>query len=150
MTTKDTKRHNGMILVIVAAALVLVVGGVGVFLLTRDGGTDDPNAAARQFVDAYQRGLNSSGRDANVADFEPVVCAANMPQLREVFSAKESPTEGAPQFRLSIKDVKTDGDKGSFTVDSEISVPGTDKQSAEEDFTLVKENGDWKVCGLSP
>jgi hypothetical protein len=149
MTTDDARRRNGRIMVIVAIALVVVVGGVGVFLLTRgDGGTDDPNRAAKSFVDVYQRGLNSAGRDVEAADFAPFVCAADMDGIKEAFSAKENPVEGQPRFTLSIKDVKTDGDQGSFTVTSEISAPGTDKTSDEENFGLVKENGDWRVCGL--
>lgn len=149
MTTEDARRRNGRILVIVAAALVIVVGGVGVFLLTRGGGgSADPNVAARSFVDAYQRGLNSSGRDVEAKDFEPFVCAADRPGIQEAFSAKENPAEGAPQFKLSVKDLKTDGDQGSFTVASQITTPGADSASADENFTLVKEDGDWRVCGI--
>jgi hypothetical protein len=148
VTVEDTRRRNGRILMIVAAVLVLAIGGLGAYLLSADSGTDDPNTAARQFVEVYQRGLNSSGRDVDVSDFEPVVCEANMQQLREVFSAKENPVEGAPQFRLSVKDVKTEGDKGSFTVATEITLPGADNQSTDENFALVKEDGTWRVCGL--
>jgi hypothetical protein len=150
VTTEDARRRrNGRILMIVAAALVVIVGGVGVFLLTRgNGGTDDPNKAAQSFVDAYQRGLNSSGRDVQVKDFEPFVCAADLDGIREAFSAKENPVDGAPRFKMSVKDVKTDGDHGSFTVTSEVTAPGTDKQSDEENFGLSKENGSWRVCGL--
>jgi hypothetical protein len=149
VTTEDTRRRNGRILVIVAIVLVLIVGGVGVFLLTRgNGGTDDPNAAVQKFVEVYQRGLNTSGRDVNVADFEPVVCNADMAGLREAFSAKEDPVQGTPQFKLSIKDLKTENDKGSFTISSEVTVPGAANESTDEQFGLVKENGNWRVCGL--
>jgi hypothetical protein len=143
-----SERRNGLIMAAVAGALVLAAGGVGVYLLS---GTDtgDPATAARQFVDVYQRGLNSAGRDVDVADFEAVVCESDMPQLREVFSAKENPVEGAPQFRLSVKNVNTDGDKGSFTVATEISVPGSDKQRTDDTFNLVKNTNGWRVCGLS-
>jgi hypothetical protein len=147
VTTEDTRRRNGRILMIVAAVLVLAIGGLGVYLLVSDDGTDDPNTAARTFVDVYQRGLNSSGRDVDIADFEPVVCAADMQQLREAFADKENLVEGAPQFRLSVKDLKTDGDNGSFTVATEITSPGDEEQTADENFTLVKEDGDWRVCG---
>ncbi|MBP2325655.1 hypothetical protein JOF56_006040 [Kibdelosporangium banguiense] len=149
MSTKDTRRRNGLILVTVAVVLVLVVAGVGVFLLSGNGSTDDPAEAAQEFTSLYQRGLNSSGRDVDVADFEPVVCAAVMPSMREAFSAKENPVEGAPQFKLSVKDVRTEGDKGSFTVISEITVPASEKQTTDEPFTLVLENGGWRVCGIS-
>jgi hypothetical protein len=149
VTTEDSRKRNGRILVIVAIALVVVVAGVGVFLLTRGpGGTDDPNAAAQKFAEIYQRGLNTSGRDVDVADFEPVVCKADMTGLREAFSAKEDPVEGAPQFKLSIKDLKTEADKGSFTINSEVSVPGAANDVSDEVFGLVKEDGSWRVCGL--
>jgi flagellar basal body-associated protein FliL len=149
LSTEEAKRRNGFILVIVAVVLVLIVAGVGVFLLTRGGSTDDPTEAAREFTTLYERGLNTSGRDVDVADFEPLVCAAVMPSMREAFSAKENPVEGAPQFKLSVKDVKTEGDKGSFTVTSEITTPGNDKETSDEPaFTLVLENGGWRVCGI--
>lgn len=148
MTTEDSRRRNGRVLVIAAIALVLVAGGVGVFLLTRGGGTDDPRSAAQKFVEAYQRGLNTSGRDVNIDDFEPVVCKADMTGLREAFSAKEEPVDGAPQFTLTIKELKTEADKGSFTINSEVSVPGADNDVSDEVFGLVKEDGDWRVCGL--
>ncbi len=151
MTNEEpSRRRNGRILVIVAIALVLVVGGVGVFLLTRgtSGGTDDPTAAAQRFTEVYQRGLNTSGRDVNVDDFAPVVCNADMAGLREAFSAKEDPVDGAPQFKLSVKNLKTENDKGSFTISSEVSVPGQDNDFSDEEFGLVKEDGSWRVCGL--
>lgn len=148
MTTEDSKRRNGLILMIVAGVLVLAVAGAGVFLLT-GGSSDDPGEVAAEFVDLYQRGLNSSGRDVDASEFEPVVCAQNMPGIRQVFAATGKPEDGMPKFALSIKDVKTDGDKGSFTVVSEITVPGTEKkESADETFGLVKQDGSWRVCGL--
>jgi hypothetical protein len=146
VTTKDNKRRNGLILLIVAGVLVLAVAGAGVFLLT--GGSDEPDDVAKEFVELYQRGLNSSGRDVDAGEFEPVVCAENMAGIREVFAATEKPVDGMPEFALSVKDVKTEGDKGSFTVLSEITVPGAEKQSADETFGLVKQNGSWRVCGL--
>jgi hypothetical protein len=149
VSTEEAKRRNGFILVIVAVVLVLVVAGVGVFLLTSGGSTDDPTEAAQEFTSLYERGLNTSGRDVDVADFEPVVCAAVMPSMREAFSAKENPVEGAPQFKLSVKDVRTEGDKGSFTVISEITSPGNEKQTSDEPFILVKENDSWRVCGIN-
>jgi hypothetical protein len=149
LSTEDAKRRNGFILVIAAVVLVLIVVGVGVFLLTRGGSTDDPTEAAQEFTALYERGLNTSGRDVDVADFEPVVCAAVMPSMREAFSAKENPVEGAPQFKLSVKDVRTEGDKGSFVVTSEISSPGSEKQTNDEPFVLMLENGGWRVCGIS-
>jgi hypothetical protein len=150
VTTEDSRRRNGRILVIAAIALVVVAAGVGIFLLTRGkaGGTDDPRAAAQKFVEIYQRGLNTSGRDVDVADFEPVVCKADMTGLREAFSAKEDPVDGNPRFTLSIKDLKTEADKGSFTINSEVSVPGAANDVSDEEFGLVKEDGDWRVCGL--
>lgn len=147
VTTKDAKRRNGFILMIVAGVLVLAVAGAGVFLLT-GGSSDDPDEVATEFVELYQRGLNSSGRDVDPGEFEPVVCAENMAGIREVFAATEKPVDGMPKFALSIKDVKTDGDKGTFTVVSEITVPGTEKQSADETFGLVEQDGSWRVCGL--
>lgn len=149
MTDDPKRRRNGRILVIAAAALVVVAGAVGVLLLTRgDGGTDDPNRAAQSFVEAYQRGLNSAGRDIAANDFAPFVCAADMDGIKEAFSVKENPTADEPQFKMSVKDVKTDGDKGSFTVTSQITAPGTQPTSEDESYSLVKENGSWKVCGL--
>jgi hypothetical protein len=147
-TDDEVKRRNGFLLIIGAVVALLVIVGAGVFLLmSGDGPTDDATEAAQEFTSLYERGLNSVGRDIDADDFEPVVCAAVLPSLREAFSAKENPVEGTPQFKLSIKDVKTEGDRGGFTVVSEITAPGEDKQTTDEPFALVQENGGWRVCG---
>jgi hypothetical protein len=150
VTTDDQRRRrNGRILVVAAGVILMAIIGVGVVLLTSGGdGTDDPTRAAQSFVDAYQRGLNSAGRDVKAEDFEPYVCAKDMDGIREAFSAKENPTNGQPQFRMSVKDVKTDGDNGSFTITSVITTPGAATTNDEENYGLVKEQGTWRVCGL--
>ena len=147
-STIDPKRRNAWILVSVASVLLAVVAIVGLILLASGGPTDDPTAAARRFAELYQRGLNSSGRDVDVNDFESVVCSAVMPQLKEAFSEKENPVPGTPQFKLTVKDVQTNGDKGSFKVDTEVTAPGNEKQNDEETFQLVMESRGWRVCGL--
>jgi hypothetical protein len=149
-TDEQRKRRNGRIMVLVAGVLLLAIIGVGVFLLTKgDGGTDDPTKAAQSFVDVYQRGLNSAGRDVQAGDFEPYVCAQDMDGIKEAFSAKENPVDGQPRFAMTVKDVKTDGDKGSFTITSVITTPDAAPTNDEENYGLVKENGTWRVCGLS-
>jgi hypothetical protein len=150
VTTDDQRRRrNGRILVVAAGVILMAIIGVGVVLLTSGGdGTDDPTRAAQSFVDAYQRGLNSAGRDVKAEDFEPYVCAKDMDGIRDAFSAKENPTDGQPQFKMSVKDVKTDGDNGSFTITSVITTPGAATTNDEENYGLVKEQGTWRVCGL--
>jgi hypothetical protein len=146
--TDNIKRRNGFILIVGAVVALLVVAGVGVFLLTSGSEpTDDATEAAQEFASLYERGLNSVGRDIDPDDFEPVVCAEVLQSLRDAFSDQENSVEGTPQFKLSVKDVKTEGDKGSFTVISEITVPGDEKQTTEEPFNLIVENGGWRVCG---
>ncbi|RSM78540.1 hypothetical protein DMH04_33295 [Kibdelosporangium aridum] len=146
--TEETKRRNGVILVVAATVLVagIVVGGI--LLLTGGSSDDEPTTVAREFAEIYQRGLNTSGRDVNVDDFEPLVCKEYMQQLRDAFAAKENPVPGAPQFTLTVKDVTTEGDKGKFTMGTRVTAPGTPEQNEDEPFDLVKEDGDWRVCGL--
>nr|WP_042191973.1 hypothetical protein [Kibdelosporangium sp. MJ126-NF4]CEL20406.1 hypothetical protein [Kibdelosporangium sp. MJ126-NF4]CTQ97631.1 hypothetical protein [Kibdelosporangium sp. MJ126-NF4] len=144
---EETKRRNGVILVVVATVIV-VVAAVGGILLLVSSSEDEPTTVARKFTSLYQRGLNTSGRDVAASEFEPLACKEIMPQLRDAFAAKENPVVGAPQFALTVKDVKTDGDKGSFTMSTKVTMPGTQDQSSDESFKLVKEDGDWRVCGL--
>ena len=147
-TDDEVQRRNGFLLIIGAVVILVVIVGVGVFLLTSsDGPTDEATEAAQQFTSLYERGLNSVGRDIDTDDFEPVVCAAVLPALREAFSVEENPVDGTPQFKLSVRDVRTDGDKGGFTVVSEITVPGEEKQTTDEPFVLVQQDGGWRVCG---
>lgn len=147
--SEDTQRRNGVILVVVATVVVVAVVLGGILLLTGGSGDDDEAATvAREFADLYQRGLNSSGRDIDAADFEPLVCADVLQQLRDAFSEKEEPVPGTPQFTLTVKDVRTNGDRGTFTMGTKVTAPGTPEQHEDEPFQLVKQDGDWRVCGL--
>ncbi|ALG08950.1 hypothetical protein [Kibdelosporangium phytohabitans] len=145
---EKTKRRNGVILVVASAVLVVAAAAGGILMLTGGSPEDDATSAAREFAQLYQRGLNSSGRDVDASAFEPVVCGQIMPQLREAFSAKENPVPGTPQFVLAVKDVKTNGDRGSFTLATKVTAPGTPEQSDDAAFDLVKEDGHWRVCSL--
>lgn len=143
-----TKRRNGVIMVVAAAVLVVAAAVGGLLLLTGGSAEDEASRVAREFAALYQRGLNSSGRDVDPAQFEPLVCQDVLPQLREAFSAKENPVPGTPQFALAVKDVKTDGDKGTFVLATKVTAPGTPDESDDATFDLVKQDGDWRVCGL--
>jgi hypothetical protein len=146
--SEDTKRRNGVILVVIATVVVVAVALGGILLLTGGSGDDEATTVAKEFTELYQRGLNSSGRDIDAADFEPLVCKDVLQQLRDAFSEKEDPVPGTPQFTLTVKDVRTDGDKGTFTMGTKVTMPGTPDQNEDEPFELVKEDGDWRVCGL--
>ncbi|MCE7003404.1 hypothetical protein LWC34_11270 [Kibdelosporangium philippinense] len=147
--TEETKRRNGVILVAGATVLVAGVTVGGILLLTGGSGSDDePTTVAREFAALYQRGLNSSGRDVEADEFEPLVCTENMQNLRDAFSEKQNPVPGMPQFTLTVKDVKTDGDRGTFTMGTHVTSPGVPDENADEQFTLVVQDGDWRVCGL--
>ncbi|ONI84252.1 hypothetical protein ALI144C_16460 [Actinosynnema sp. ALI-1.44] len=145
---EKTKRRNGVILVVCSTVLVVAAAVGGILLLTGGSPEDEATSAAREFAMLYQRGLNSSGRDVDASEFEPVVCEKVMPQLREAFSAKENPVPGTPQFTLTVKDVKTNGDTGSFTLATKVTSPGNADQTDDAPFELVKEDGDWRVCSL--
>lgn len=98
-------------------------------------GHSDPAATAREFVEIVN----------GAAPNPELLCVAEreLSEEAEPEAVEEAPTE-TEKITATLGAVDVKGDEGTFAVD--ISSNG-DKDTAK--YRLVKENGDWKVCGTA-
>jgi hypothetical protein len=164
------KKNNTGVLVtiIVVAVLVLGGGGIGLYLLLKDDGTGNSaggggpvggttataQQVAEQFGTVYRRLATSAFGAVTPDDLDPLVCSADMGPLRDDYQNAEEKNRTSPQtpnvtsLTVTIKDLKTQGDTGTFTLHIEGINTRGEPDSADQDLKLVKENGAWQICGL--
>ncbi|MBF6352723.1 hypothetical protein IU448_27490 [Nocardia flavorosea] len=124
------------------AVVALVIGlGVGGYFLLSGGGAGDPRAVAQQFVD---------GGGEN----KELICASDLAKIEEAGASAPRPTEPvtmpdgtAATSELVDVDVPEGSDRGTFTVETDVTV-GTQNHSQTFEYDLVREDGEWKVCGI--
>lgn len=142
------RKRTGLVIGAVAAAVVILGGGAAlIFAFT---GGDSARTVAEKYVAVSTK---ETQRPASVtaADYRPLICGKSMPQIEQVQKQKEQflktakpeQLEMIKKVRNTVKDVRTDGDSGTVTL--ETAAPGTPPQTAQ--LNLVKEGGDWKLCG---
>ncbi|WP_280367044.1 hypothetical protein [Nocardia wallacei] len=122
--------------------LVLVVGGF--FLFSGGGGlpgtSSSPRDVAQQFVDGASEGKDNSA----------LICKADKAKIDSAGKTTVTPSKSPKvEVKTTLKSVDvTDGaDKGTFTVESQVKI-GTKPTTHALTYDLVKEGGEWKVCGL--
>ncbi|WP_157224259.1 Rv0361 family membrane protein [Nocardia paucivorans] len=129
----------GVVVVLVVAA------GVGIFLLVSDNGTggtdqDDPRAVAQAFV-------NSNGNQ------EDLLCKADLDKIKDAQESLGPQPTGIPDMDMSAKstlksvNVPEGSNSGTFTVAISMNIAG-ESLNQTVTYDLVKEDGEWKVCGL--
>ncbi|HEY0636374.1 MAG TPA: hypothetical protein VGD67_01895 [Pseudonocardiaceae bacterium] len=149
-------------LVAALGVLLLTVLGVGAwwFLLRNDGGgagdgagtpavaTDDPRSVAEGFAVLLQRAEDEGEAAVRPDSLAPLVCAADMPQIEQSYAEHQAagPSDPALRYTYSVSEVRTEGDAGTVTFERRHRDTGEVEQQGA---TLVRENGDWQVCGLS-
>lgn len=135
--------RRGTVVLVTLVVVVLVIGlGVGgYFLLSGGGGGSDPRSVAQQFVD---------GDGEN----KELICASDLAKIEEAGASAPRPTEpvtmpdgAAATSELVGVDVPEGSDKGTFTVETDVTI-GTQSHSQTVEYDLVREDGDWKVCGI--
>jgi hypothetical protein len=125
--------------------LALIGGGAAFFLLT--------GGSAQATADKIVTELNK-GADMNVATLQSLSCKADADKIKDL--PKSVPAASGDQFKdiktqFEVTEVKETGDSatGKLTVKF-TNVPEEFKSVIKDDSTtmkLVKEDGDWKVCG---
>jgi hypothetical protein len=125
---------------ILGGAVVLAVIGVAAYFLFSGGGigaSSDPREVAEAFVD---------GRGDN----KDLLCKADRAKIENAQQSAGKPTN-VPKIdaksRLKSVDVPDGSDRGKFTVDVEVKL-GSRSNTQSVTYDLVKEGGEWKVCGL--
>ncbi|NUS44801.1 MAG: hypothetical protein HOQ24_14065 [Mycobacteriaceae bacterium] len=127
------------------ALLVVAVGAGGYVLLSRSDGAGSAGGSPRKAAEAF---VNAK------ADKKGLLCAADR-KLIEGANGSSSYATGNPadmpdvnaKATLDSVDVADGSDKGTFTVKLDVKI-GSRNHSQSATYDLVRENGDWKVCGI--
>ncbi|MEV6323770.1 hypothetical protein AB0M45_21635 [Nocardia sp. NPDC051787] len=134
------RRGSATVPLLLGGAVILVAIGVGAYFLFSGGGigkSSDPREVAQAFVD---------GRGDN----QDLLCAADRAKIENAQQSAGKPTS-VPKIdaksTLKSVDVPDGSDKGKFTVDVAVKV-GSRSNTQSVTYDLVKEDGEWKVCGL--
>lgn len=122
-------------------ALVAVVGG---FFLFSGGGlpgtSSSPRDVAQRFVDGASEGKDNSD----------LLCKADKAKIDSAGRTTVTPSKSPKvEVKTTLKsvDVPDGADKGTFTVESQLKI-GAKPTTHALTYDLVKESGEWKVCGL--
>jgi hypothetical protein len=156
-----TRRSNvKMLIAIGLAVLVLAGGGVTIVALAS---RDTPEDIALQKSKTEARGVvercavlfgqarNEGPFALSKEDVKALLCAREQDALDQEWQDREfkdstrsyAPTPTA-RLEMSIKDIQIRGDSGVATLTGTIADRKTD-----QDFELLKEDGQWKVCGVA-
>lgn len=141
------KRKTG-VLIGVAAALVLVIGGGIALIMTFVAGSS-AQAAAEDYVKLSDKEAQQP-KSVTAEDYRPLICGKAMPQIEQLQKqkqeflkiAKPEQLEQIKKVKTSVKNVEETGDTAKATFES--TAPGQGPKSSKLD--LIKENGDWKIC----
>ena len=137
------KKSNPVIPILIVVALIAV--GVGAFVLL-SGGDDagsSPESAVEAFFDAGQdRDCEAAGELLSSQTFDTfggreaalAACQASLEQEGGLFSA-----EGAELVSTEV----TSEEDSTASVTAEVRTP--DGETSNQEFNLVKEDGDWKI-----
>jgi hypothetical protein len=133
------KKKTGLIIGIVAAAVVLVLAGcaIGAVVLIRTLGGGSPESAVNDYFSAY--------RDADFDKAMDATCAIDRENIDE--SEWREEVGAIEQLEWSIVSVDESGDEATVRTRVSVTFQGqTDSQTLP--VPVVKEDGDWRVCGI--
>ncbi|NNH68424.1 hypothetical protein HLB23_00740 [Nocardia uniformis] len=139
------QRGNNAVPLILGGVAVVAILGIGAwFLLSGTGGgglvpgSSNPKDVAADFV-------NGGGNNKDL------ICKSDLAKLSSVSAPAVTPTNMpkiSTKQTLGKVNVPSGSDEGTFTVDVQATISGkTTTQTLTYD--LVKESGEWKVCGLA-
>jgi hypothetical protein len=131
--TPPPRRNLGLIIGIIVGVVILVAAGVGVFLYLRIA-SDTP----RNAVNAWFTAL----KDQDVEKVRNLTCARYSNDFNEV----DLNDEEVRTVTWNITGLTESGDSAVATIDLAFTDNGTPRNETVK-FSVVKEGGDWKVCG---
>lgn len=131
--------------------ILIALGVVGILLIAmvvlrivRGDRVPDDVAVGRAVVaqnDAVQRSA--------YADFQRYTCAAEQGTEKQLLAdQRQSMNAHGARYVDDVKDITVSGERASATVVYHFEKSESDKVS--QAMTLVRENGDWKVCSPGP
>lgn len=138
---------KGLIIGLIVVVVLIGGGAAAYFFLGNGGGGilgtgNDPRSVAEAFVN----GRGKSNQD--------ILCSADRNKLKQLqgsLGKVPTPTnlpKANAKTTLKSVDVPSGADHGTFTVNTDLTVLGKE-HSQDMTYDLVKENGDWKVCGIT-
>ncbi len=127
------RRNPALIIGIIVAVVVLLGAGAGVLLYLR-ASADTPRTAVNAWFNAL--------KDRNVDAARNLTCARYANDFNEV----DLNDEEIRTVSWNITGMTESGDSAVATIDLSYSDNGTNRNETVK-FSVVKEGGDWKVCG---
>jgi hypothetical protein len=154
------RRGNLRLIVAIGLAVgVLAGGGATIIALASDKRPEDSalrqsKAEARKVVEKFavlfEQARNDGAFAVSKADVKSLLCAREHDGLDQEWQERENKEINrsyapSPAVRLAMttKDIQIEGDHGRATLTGTLKDRRTD-----QDFELVKEDAQWKVCGL--
>lgn len=137
--------NKALFAILGVVAVLVVAAGVGVYFLISDGGPagtaqGDPREVAQAFV-------NGGGNQ------EDLLCQADLGRIEDTEQSLGTQPTDIPDMDITAKstlksvDVPDGSDSGTFTVEVSMDIAG-ESMNHTVTYDLVKEDGEWKVCGL--
>lgn len=147
--SEGKKKSKKPLVIVGVVVLVVVLAGAGAAAWAFLGGNSAQQAAER-YVELSTRETQDP-KSVKADDYREVVCSQAMPQIEQVQKEKDQFLQQASpedldqlkQVKTTLKGVEENGDSGKATI--ETSMPKVPPQSV--DLKLMKEEGDWKLCG---
>jgi hypothetical protein len=156
-----TRRSNlRMIIAVGLAVLVVAGGGVAIAIVASQPRPEDialqqertkAREVAQKFALLLEQARNDGAFALSKVDVQAVLCTAEQDALNAEWQERENKEimrsyipSPAARLAITVKDVKIDGDKGVVTM------TGAQQDSRrDQDYALVKEESQWKVCGVT-
>jgi hypothetical protein len=156
-----TGRSNlRMIIAIGLAVLVVAGGGVAIAIVASQPRPEDialqqektkAREVAQKFASLLEQARNDGAFALSKVDVKAVLCATEQDALDAEWQERENKEimrsyipSPAARLAIAVKDVQIDGDKGVVTM------TGAQEDSRrDQDYALVKEESQWKVCGVT-
>lgn len=149
-----------MIIAIGLAVLVVVGGGVAIAIVASRPRPEDvalqqektkAREVAQRFAVLLEQARNDGAFALSKVDVKAVLCATEQDALDAEWQNRENKEimrsyipSPAARLAITVKDVQIEGDHGVVTMTG-----AQDRSSLDQDYALVKEESQWKVCGVT-
>lgn len=142
----EPEENRATLMPILTAVAIVGVALLGIFVLRLFSGDamPDSDAVARAVV-----GQNDALQRDNFTDFRKFTCIAQQGVESQVLAdQKQSVTAKGHRYVDDVKGIAVTGDRATATVVYHFEKSAGDKIDAS--MTVVRENGEWKVCSPGP
>lgn len=156
-----TRRSNVRLMVAIGLAVAVLGGGGATIValanierpedIALQQARTEARAVAERFAALFEQARNDGAFALSKSDVKALLCAQEQDALDQEWQERENKEiarsntpSSAPRLAMTVKDVRIDGERGVFTL-----VGAQADRRTDQDFDLVKEEAQWKVCGLT-